>query len=79
MPRRLIDHLTYEDDIVLDSFSGTGTTCCVSKEMNRHYIGIEMSEKYHRISMARLEKIPCTEKVKMENGEVVSMPQWMIQ
>ena len=76
LPRRLIDQLTYEDDIVLDCFSGSGTTCVVAKKMKRHYIGIEMSEKYYNKSLERLDKIPCTERIKID-GKEVDMPVWM--
>jgi site-specific DNA-methyltransferase (adenine-specific) len=37
---------TNEGDIVLDPFSGSGTTCNVAKELNRNYIGFEISEDY---------------------------------
>ena len=69
LPRRLIDQLTYKDDVVLDPFSGSGTTCSVAKTMGRHYIGIEMSEKYHLISTERVSRIAV-----MNNGA----PSWML-
>lgn len=34
------------DGIVLDPFSGSGTTSVVAKKLNRKYIGIEMNEEY---------------------------------
>lgn len=58
LPRRLIDHLSYRSDIVLDPFSGAGTTVAVAKRMGRKYIGIEMSEKYYKTSIERLSIIP---------------------
>ena len=74
LPRRLIDHLTYEDDIVLDPFSGSGTTCAAAKKMKRHYIGIEMSPKYHGKSECRLSSI--AEIVKVNGSNV---PKWLAQ
>lgn len=68
LPRRLIDQLTYVGDIILDPFSGSGTTCAVAKEMERHYIGFEMSEKYHAKSVERLSLIPT------RSGNI---PKWM--
>jgi len=68
LPRRLIDQLTYIGDIVLDPFSGSGTTCAVAKEMERHYVGFEMSEKYHSKSIERLSLIPTISN---------NMPKWM--
>jgi DNA modification methylase len=35
-----------EGDIILDPFMGSGTTAMVSKSLNRHYIGCELSEDY---------------------------------
>lgn len=63
LPRRLIQQLTYEDDIVLDCFSGAGTTCAVAKKLRRKYIGIEMSEKYYNKSLVRLSEIPVTKRI----------------
>ncbi|MFA7219530.1 MAG: site-specific DNA-methyltransferase [Synergistaceae bacterium] len=58
LPRRLIDQLTYKNDVIFDPFSGAGTTCAVAKQMGRHYIGFEMSEQYYNVSMERLSLIP---------------------
>lgn len=33
---------------------GSGSTCLAAKELNRHYIGIEMEEKYFKIAKQRL-------------------------
>lgn len=73
LPRRLIDQLTYRDDVVLDPFSGAGTTCAVAKQMGRQYIGIEMTPKYHSRSMDRLALIPNS--TYDANGNVT--PEWM--
>jgi len=43
------DHITSwsnEGDIILDPMCGSGTTCRAAKELNRSYIGIEISEEY---------------------------------
>ncbi len=54
MPRRCLEAATQEGDIVLDPFSGVGTTCSVAKEMNRRYIGFEISEEYYNKSIENL-------------------------
>ena len=43
-----------EGDIVLDPFSGSGTTCKVAKQNNRHFIGIEISDKYCKLANERI-------------------------
>ncbi len=43
-------------EIVLDPFSGSGTTAVAAKQAARQYIGIEISEEYSRISQGRLSK-----------------------
>ena len=55
--KRLIHTYTNEGDIVLDPFNGAGTTSLVADLMNRRYIGIELSEKYHDITEARHQEI----------------------
>ena len=77
LPKRLIQQLTYEDDIVLDPFSGSGTTCVVAKKLKRKYIGIEMSKKYYNTSLRRLGETPEISKVKTKDGEEVSVPDWI--
>ena len=50
-------HTTQENDVVLDCFSGSGTTCVAAKELNRQFIGIEIDKNYHKISVDRLNGI----------------------
>ena len=49
-----IDLYSKEGDIVLDNFSGTGTTACTAKRMNRRYIGIDLVEKYCEYAKNRI-------------------------
>ncbi len=43
-----------KNDLVLDPFMGSGTTCVACKELNRKYIGIEIDKKYFNIAKKRL-------------------------
>ena len=53
---RLILMSTDEGDIVLDPFSGTGTTAIAAKRLGRHYIGFEIDEAYVRSSINKLNQ-----------------------
>ncbi len=43
-------------DVVLDPFSGSGTTCKAAKELNREWVGVEIHEAYCKIAEARLSQ-----------------------
>ena len=77
LPRRLMQQLTYAEDIVLDPFSGAGTTSTVAKKLRRKFIGIEMSKKYYEASLKRLGETPDMITVKTESGDS-SVPDWMV-
>jgi DNA modification methylase len=55
LPAYYINLLTDEGDVVLDVFSGIGTTGLACKELNRDYIGMELNEKYAEFSIKRIE------------------------
>jgi site-specific DNA-methyltransferase (adenine-specific) len=61
LPLHLLDRLilltTDENDIVLDPFSGTGTTAISAKRLGRKYIGFELDKKYAEISQQKLEQV----------------------
>ena len=77
LPRRLIQQLTYADDIVLDCFSGAGTTCAVAKKLGRKFIGTEMSKIYYNTSLKRLGEISEFKTVIDSDGNETSIPEWM--
>jgi len=54
--RKLIMEYSNEGDTVLDPFLGSGTTAVACKQLNRNYIGIELSEEYCSIAKKRLEQ-----------------------
>lgn len=51
---RIILMSTKEGDLVVDPFSGTGTTCVVANRLNRRFIGVDISKSYVEKSRARL-------------------------
>lgn len=54
MIQRMILSTTNEGDVVLDLFSGTGTTSVMAAKEKRHFIGIEQNEEYIKIARRRL-------------------------
>ncbi|GHT50550.1 methyltransferase [Spirochaetia bacterium] len=54
--RRCVRLFTFVGDIVLDPFTGSGTTLKVAKELNRHYIGYEISETYKKVINEKTNK-----------------------
>lgn len=53
---RHILHATQPNDIVLDTFMGSGTTAVACQETNRQFIGFEISQKWCDIANNRLQK-----------------------
>ena len=66
------DHIiswSNEGDLILDPFAGSGTTLKMARELNRNFIGIEISEKYcdvikHRLSQNTLTPVTALPKIK---------------
>lgn len=56
-PEAFISSLSSKGDLVLDPFSGTGSSAAVAKMLGRSYIGIDISEKYCQIARQRLEAV----------------------
>lgn len=54
LPEWFIKLFTKPGDIVLDPFSGSGTTMRVAKNLNRGSIGIEISDEYCKLTAAEL-------------------------
>jgi site-specific DNA-methyltransferase (adenine-specific) len=53
LPRRLIKLFSFQDDVVLDPFLGSGTTCRVAKTHGRRAIGIEIDPNFCKIAADR--------------------------
>ncbi len=60
IPMKAIKILTYKGDIVLDPFSGSGTTALIAKMLRRNYIGFELSENYTKIARQRISELDYT-------------------
>ncbi len=54
LPRRLIDLYTYEDDLVLDPFMGSGTTLVASVLCGRRPVGYDLNPDYVDLARTRV-------------------------
>ena len=75
LPARLMRMFSYgafnsfEGDIILDPFVGTGTTCVVAKKMNRRFIGIDISASYIEHAKSKLYKAKQNEQINFLVGK----------
>lgn len=78
-PRKLAHGIikmnSYPDDIVLDPFSGSGTTCYVAKQLGRKYIGLDLDKKYVEYSTNRLNDISKTDLFEESAKKVEKKPE----
>lgn len=52
--KRFINLYSYEKDLILDPFIGSGTTAIAAKNLNRNYIGYEINENYCDLANKRI-------------------------
>jgi site-specific DNA-methyltransferase (adenine-specific) len=50
---RLISIFSKPGEVVIDCFNGAGTTSLAAHQLNRRYIGIDLSEKYCQMAVER--------------------------
>ena len=74
-PERLVQRIvhiaTNPNDLILDSFLGSGTTAAVAHKMGRRWIGIEMGEHAATHCVPRLQKV-----VEGEQGGISKAVNW---
>ena len=71
IPEKAIKILSYKNDVVLDPFNGSGTSCVAAVIHDRRWVGIELSEKYCEIAKQRIQSFidqKSQQKLEFENG-----------
>jgi site-specific DNA-methyltransferase (adenine-specific) len=58
IPYRLMKLYSYEDDVVLDPFNGSGQTTKVAHHFGRRYIGIDLVREYVELAKLRIAREP---------------------
>lgn len=56
LPRRLIELYTFEGEVVLDPFIGSGSTALAALDTGRHFVGYEIQDAYVQIALERIKK-----------------------
>ncbi|WP_236637122.1 site-specific DNA-methyltransferase, partial [Acidovorax sp. BoFeN1] len=69
--QRILQVATHPNDLVLDSFLGSGTTAAVAHKMGRRWIGIEMGEHAATHCLPRLQKV-----IDGEQGGISQAVNW---
>jgi DNA modification methylase len=54
LPYRLIQLYTFEGEVVLDPFVGSGATCLAALQTKRHYVGYDISREYVDLAERRI-------------------------
>jgi len=71
IPTKAIKILSYKNDIILDPFNGSGTSCVAAETLDRRWIGIELSPNYTEISRQRIQSFvdqKRQQEIEFENG-----------
>jgi modification methylase len=61
LPHRLIQLYTFINEVVLDPFAGSGTTCLAAASDSRHFIGYEINQEYIDLAEKRLASLTAGE------------------
>lgn len=69
--KKILDISTEPGDLVVDFFSGSGTTAAVAHKMGRQYIGVEQMDYIEDITVDRLRKV-----IAGEQGGVSQQVDW---
>lgn len=57
LPKRLIEFYSFEGDIVLDPFMGSGTSALAALELKRNFIGYEINQDYIKLAHFRINEM----------------------
>ena len=71
IPTKAIKILSYKNDIVMDPFNGSGTSCVAAEILDRRWIGIELSPNYTEVARERIQAFVDKKKqqeIVFENG-----------
>lgn len=85
LPYRLIQLYTFEHEVVLDPFIGSGATCIAALKTGRSYVAYDINEEYVKLTMKRIEEffhnnvppqLPPVESIESQRKKEVSALLW---
>lgn len=75
LPKRIIELYTYEGDVVLDPFIGSGTTAVAALRTQRHYIGFDTDQSY----VVRAKERIAEERARLRRQESIATVPFRVQ
>ena len=57
LPRRLMELYSFENDVVLDTFIGSGQTAIAAIKAKRNYVGYDIDKTYCELAEKRIKDI----------------------
>ena len=74
IPTKAIKILTYKNDVVLDPFTGSGTSLVAAETLGRRWLGIELSQNYVEVAKKRVQGFVDQKKqLKLEIKDIVTV------
>ena len=74
IPTKAIKILTYKNDIILDPFTGSGTSLVAAETLDRRWLGIELSPNYTEVAKKRVQGFVDQKKqLKLEIKDIVTV------
>jgi len=68
--KRIIQGSAGKDDLILDCFMGSGTTCAAAQKLGRRWIGVDVNKGAIQVTSKRIQKIVKEQNKKLIDGQI---------
>ena len=75
LPQRLIELYTYENDVILDPFMGSGSSAIAALRTRRRFVGFDTDDGYVRAAKRRIDE----EQARIEAERIRSRPEFRVE